>query len=120
LEEASQREKPDIAGFSAAPDDEETAPAPAALSAYWLLSLYTPAPDDSVDWSRGHYTVLHRGGRVDGSGELKKQVAMVEEGSVLHAASTPRGSAPDVAPEGCAHPVYRAGFAVAIPIGEAR
>jgi len=43
-------------------------------------------------------------------------VRMVEEGSVLVAASAPRGAAPDVAPEGFPHPVYRAGFAVAIPI----
>ena len=45
---------------------------------------------------------------------------MVTEGSVLFASAPPKGSAPDVAPEGCAHPVFRAGFAVAIPIGEAK
>jgi len=74
-----------------------------------------------VDWRRGNYTLLSRGGRVDspaGSGELKKQVHMVAEGSVLYAASAPRGAAADVAPDGFAHPVFRAGFAVSIPLPE--
>jgi CRISPR type III-A-associated RAMP protein Csm4 len=135
LEEASQREKPDIAGFSAASDDDPEStpePEPAAESeppapvsqapapgSYWLLSLYTPASTDAVDWTRGNYSVVNRGGRVDASGELKKQVAMIAEGSVVVAAGAPVGSAPDVAPDGCAHPVFRAGFAVAIPLGEA-
>jgi len=35
------------------------------------------------------------------------------------AAADPRGSAPDVAPDGFPHPVYRAGCAVAIPIPQA-
>lgn len=94
-------------------------PAPAPkLPAYWLLSLYAPSPADSVDWTRGNYALLHRGGRVDTTGDLKKQLPMVAEGSVLVAAAPPLGSAPDVAPAGCAHPVFRAGFAVAIPLGE--
>jgi CRISPR/Cas system CSM-associated protein Csm4 (group 5 of RAMP superfamily) len=81
--------------------------------------LFTPAPADAVDWKRGNYAVLARGGRVDspaGSGELKKQIHMVAEGSVLFAAPAPRGAATDVAPDGFAHPVYRAGFAVAVPL----
>jgi hypothetical protein len=41
---------------------------------------------------------------------------MVAEGSVLHAVSAPCGAAPDVAPDGFAHPVFRAGFALAIPL----
>ena len=45
----------------------------------------------------------------------KKLVRMVEEGSVLAAGSL-RGMAVDVAPNGFAHPVYRCGFALAIPI----
>ena len=88
---------------------------------HWLLSLFTPAPADAVDWRRGNYTVLARGGRVDspaGSGELKKQIQMVAEGSVLYAEARPRGSAADVAPDGFAHPVFRAGFALAIPLPE--
>jgi hypothetical protein len=44
---------------------------------------------------------------------------MVSEGSVVYAAAPPRGSAADVAPEGFAHPVFRAGFAVSIPLPEA-
>ena len=90
-------------------------------NAHWLLSLFTPAAADAVDWTRGSYTVLARGGRVEspaGSGELKKQVHMISEGSVLIAPSGLRGAAPDVAPDGFAHPVFRAGFAVSIPLPE--
>jgi CRISPR/Cas system CSM-associated protein Csm4 (group 5 of RAMP superfamily) len=90
--------------------------------AHWLLSLFTPAESDTVDWARGSYTVMARGGRVEspaGSGDLKKQIRMVAEGSVLVAETTPRGAAPDVAPDGFAHPVFRAGFALAIPLPEA-
>jgi hypothetical protein len=47
---------------------------------------------------------------------LKKEVNMVVEGSVLVAPEALRGAAPDVAPDGFPHPVYRAGFAVALPI----
>ena len=43
----------------------------------------------------------------------KKQVRLIEEGSVLFAPSL-RGRAVDVAPDGFAHPVYRAGFALAV------
>jgi len=97
-------------------------PAPIArLQAHWLLSLFTPAADDAVDWGRGSYAVLARGGRVDspsGSGELKKQIQMVAEGSVLFSDGVPLGAAPDVAPDGFAHPVFRAGFALAIPLPE--
>jgi CRISPR type III-A-associated RAMP protein Csm4 len=94
----------------------------AAPQPHWLLSLFTPAAADSVDWDRGNYTVLQRGGRIESatrSGELKKELVMVEEGSVLYAAAAPRGSAPDVAPDGFVHPVFRAGFAVSIPLPEA-
>jgi hypothetical protein len=94
-------------------------PRPPAPVQHWLLSLFTPAPDDSVDWRRGNYVVLARSGRVDspaGSGELKKEIQMVAEGSVLCAAAPPRGSAANVAPDGFAHPVFRAGFALSIPL----
>jgi hypothetical protein len=40
----------------------------------------------------------------------------VAEGSVLVSSSEPRGSAADVAPDGFAHPVYRAGFALSLPV----
>ena len=91
----------------------------ASPPAYWLLSLFSPAAADSVDWSRGNYFVVPRNGRVESpvrSGDLKKTVNMVGEGSVLLAASPVDGAALDVAPDGFAHPVYRAGFALAIPI----
>jgi CRISPR type III-A-associated RAMP protein Csm4 len=93
------------------------------LRAHWLLSLFTPATTDLVDWARGSYTVVDRGGRIESptrSGELKKLLPMIVEGSVLYASAAPCGSAPDVAPEGFEHPVYRAGFAVSIPLPEAR
>jgi hypothetical protein len=41
---------------------------------------------------------------------------MVAEGSVLVSQAPLRGAARDVAPQDFAHPVYRAGFALAIPI----
>lgn len=90
-------------------------------SPHWLLSLFTPAASDSVDWARGNYSILERGGRIEspaGWGGLKKYLQMVAEGSVLYAAAALRGAAPDVAPEGFAHPVFRAGFAVSIPLPE--
>ena len=98
-----------------------SAAASPALQAHWMLSLFSPAPADTVDWARGNYTVLARGGRIDspsGSGELKKQIQMVAEGSVLYADGAPLGAAPDVAPDGFAHPVFRAGFALTIPLPE--
>jgi CRISPR type III-A-associated RAMP protein Csm4 len=115
---ASEPEAP-----AAQTEPERLVPAGAPAHPHWLLSLFTPAPADTVDWRRGNYTVLPRGGRVDspsGSGELKKQIQMVAEGSVVYAETPPRGSAADVAPDGFAHPVFRAGFAVAIPLPEVR
>jgi CRISPR type III-A-associated RAMP protein Csm4 len=84
---------------------------------WWLLSLYSPDSADQVDWARGEYTVTTRAGWTDSpvSAGEKKQVRMIEEGSVLWASSL-RGRAVDVAPEGCAHPVYRSGFALAVPM----
>jgi CRISPR/Cas system CSM-associated protein Csm4 (group 5 of RAMP superfamily) len=85
-----------------------------------MLSLFLPSPEDGVDWGAGNYTVVARGGRIESPsahGGLKKQIPMVTEGSVLCAADDPRGSAADVAPDGFAHPVYRSGFALSIPLG---
>ena len=90
--------------------------------AYWLLSLFVPAPDDTIEWERGCYSLVARGGRVESparSGDPKKMVNMIAEGSVVVAGNYPRGAPPDVAPDGFPHPVYRAGFAVAIPIPQA-
>ena len=41
---------------------------------------------------------------------------MVAEGSVLSAHQEPVGTAVDVAPEGFAHPVYRAGFSLSLKL----
>jgi CRISPR type III-A-associated RAMP protein Csm4 len=84
---------------------------------YWLLSLYSPAAADKVDWSGGNYSLALRGGRVEsnsGQGALKKNVRMVSEGCVLSAAEDLVGAAVDVAPDGFAHPVYRSGLALAL------
>lgn len=86
---------------------------------YWLLSLYAPSETDAVDWQRGNYSVVVRSGRVEstaGWGAEKKPGRMVAEGSVLLATEAPRGTAKNVAPEEFPHPVYRAGFAVSIPL----
>jgi CRISPR type III-A-associated RAMP protein Csm4 len=86
---------------------------------HWLLSLFTPAAGDQIDWSAGSYSLTLRGGRTEssaGHGIHKRVVRMVEEGSVVSTEWTPRGSAVDVAPEGFAHPVYRAGFALSIAL----
>jgi CRISPR/Cas system CSM-associated protein Csm4 (group 5 of RAMP superfamily) len=84
--------------------------------AWWLLSLYSPHDMDAVDWSRGEFTASRRGGWTDSQAGVaaKKQVQFVEEGSVLFAPSL-RGRAVDVGPDGFPHPVYRAGFALAVP-----
>jgi CRISPR type III-A-associated RAMP protein Csm4 len=100
------------------PPDREL-PEPDAATEHWLLSLFTPGPHDAVDWKRGNYALIARGGRVDspaGYGERKKQLQMVTEGSVLVAGDDIRGAAPDVAPDGFAHPVFHAGFALSIPL----
>lgn len=88
-------------------------------AAYWLLSVFTPAPQDTVDWTRGSYSTISRAGRIESStrwGEPKPATTMVAEGSVLLAAERPRGAARDIAPADFPHPVYRAGFAVTVPI----
>jgi len=95
------------------------APEAGAETGWWMLSLFHPSADDSIDWTRGNYSLTTRGGRVEsdaGSGEAKRSTRMITEGSVLASAAEPRGAATDVAPEGFAHPVYRSGHALAIPI----
>lgn len=96
-----------------------SAGAAAPGSAWWLLSLFHPAASDAVDWAQGNYALTTRGGRVESRerwGEPKKPTRMVTEGSVIVSTTEPRGSAADVSPDGFPHPVYRAGFALAIPI----
>jgi len=84
----------------------------------WLLSVYSPASNDHIDWRAGDYRLVTRGGRVE-SGAHKKTVRMVAEGSVLATREEPVGAALDVAPEGFAHPVYRSGFALALELPSA-
>ena len=93
--------------------------APESGNAHWLLSLFSPSDTDSVDWGRGHYTLVNRTGRIESperSGELKQTLRMVAEGSVLIASTPLQGAARNVAPDGFPHPVYRAGFALSIAI----
>lgn len=100
-----------------------TSPSTATASMYWLLSLYSPASGDRIDWSGGDYQLTLRSGRIDSTaaaGGLKKVVRMVAEGSVLAAVEEPVGAAPDVAPDGFAHPVYRSGLALALKLPEPR
>jgi CRISPR type III-A-associated RAMP protein Csm4 len=86
---------------------------------HWMLSLFHPAAGDAVNWQRGDYSLTTRGGRVEsesGWGQMKKNTRMVAEGSVLVSSAQPRGAATNVAPDGFAHPVYRAGFALSLPV----
>jgi len=98
---------------------EQAAQAEGEERAWWLLSLFAPSEHDQVDWTRGNYSVMPRGGRVEspaGWGVPKRISRVVSEGSVVVAPAVPRGSAVNVAPEGFAHPVYRYGFPLAISI----
>jgi len=81
---------------------------------WWMLSLFSPAPDDPVNWSGGNYTIVERSGRTGGT--LKKSTRLIGEGSVIASPSAPSGRCLDVAPAGAAHPVWRPGFPVALPI----
>lgn len=85
--------------------------------AWWVLSLYSPHASDTVDWARGDYAAMTRGGWTDSpAGSVRKrQVRMIQEGSVLMAPAL-RGRAVDVAPEGFPHPAWRSGFALAVPV----
>lgn len=87
--------------------------------AWWLLSVFSPAAGEDIDWQRGNYSLIVRSGRISSSaaqGALKRSTRLIAEGSVLVAAHAPRGRALDVAPAGSPHPVYRASFAFALPV----
>jgi hypothetical protein len=84
-----------------------------------MLSLFSPAARDTIQWTAGDYQVSIRGGRVDSpaaSGERKRDLRLLTEGSVVVSAAEPAGRAVDVAPPGHPHPVWRAGFALSLPI----
>lgn len=107
--------EPEVVAVVASPEEPEVP----AQQAWWLLSLFTPNAADTVDWTRGKYALTVRSGRIEGAerhGDLKTPGNMIQEGSVLVADAEPRGDARNVAPAGFSHPVYRAGFALAIAI----
>jgi CRISPR type III-A-associated RAMP protein Csm4 len=79
---------------------------------YWLLSLYSPAASEMTDWSSGNYELVTRGGH------SRKTARLVAEGSVIVASREPAGTAVDIAPPEHSHPVYRAGFALALRLPE--
>ena len=86
---------------------------------YWLLSLYSPAPADAVDWSSGNYQLTIRGGRVDNAAAAvseKKVVRMITEGSVIAALSEPAGAFVNVAPDHFSRPIRRSGLALAVAL----
>lgn len=112
-EEAPEGQAPD----SATVEDHQAASGTEA--AWWLLSVFSPAADEDIDWRRGNYTLIVRSGRISSpaaQGELKRATRLIGEGSVLVAGAAPRGRALDVAPAGSPHPVYRASYAFALPI----
>jgi CRISPR type III-A-associated RAMP protein Csm4 len=113
--EASATVTPPTAAYAVVQKQEPEAPA----MVWWLLSMYSPAEKDSVDWAKGNYSLAVRGGRIESDqrwGEAKLSLRMVEEGSVLSSPSSPFGTVRNVAPDGFPHPVYRSGFALSIPI----
>ena len=71
---------PEQSGAPAAVSEAETSPVAETIATepargYWLLSLFSPAAEDSVDWNRGNYCVVARSGRVESpvrSGDSKK------------------------------------------------
>ncbi|MCC6291706.1 MAG: hypothetical protein IT164_03570 [Bryobacterales bacterium] len=90
-------------------------PAPETSRHWWLLSLCHASASDAIDWTAGNYSLAPRAGRTV-TGALKPAIGMIAEGSVLASASAPVGQAADVTPAGHPHPVYRSGFAVALPL----
>jgi CRISPR type III-A-associated RAMP protein Csm4 len=111
-------------GRSEAPDFRDNpkllaSSTPETETGHWMLALFHPGSTETIDWQRGNYSLTTRGGRVEsesGWGQMKKNTRMVAEGSVLVSPSEPKGAAADVAPEGFAHPVYRAGFGLSLQV----
>src|ERR1700722_8791129 len=56
---------PAIAPPTPSPETENFWVGPAGPQSYWLLSLFAPAVEDEIDWERGSYSLVERGGRVD-------------------------------------------------------
>ena len=98
-------------------------PAQAAVNggdrSWWMLSLFSPGAADSVAWGSGNYALIERSGRIAshaGAGLVKKSSRLVKEGSLVVSQGALIGSVRDVAPDGAPHPVWRAGFAVALEL----
>lgn len=84
---------------------------------YWLLSLYSPADGDAIDWNAGEYRIVVRGGRIENETDgTKKWLRMIAEGSVIAARSEPIGASLNVAPDGYSRPVRRCGIALALEL----
>lgn len=81
-----------------------------AYSQFWLLSLYSPAGIDQVDWTAGDYKLAVR------AGSERKALRMVAEGSVILASSEPVGAAVDIAANAVPQPVYRSGLALSLKL----
>lgn len=79
---------------------------------YWLLSLFSPAAEDSVNWAEGVYDVLERS--TAGGSRLR----FISEGSVLSAHTAPIGRAIDIANGNGKRRVYRSGIALALKLPE--
>ncbi len=104
---------------SSSEDESIASAAPAEERGWWLLSLFSPADSDQVDWTRGSFSLVERAGRVAATGDAKLRTRLVREGSVLltGGGSPLTGRAWNVAPPHfTAHPVWRAGYAVAISL----
>jgi CRISPR type III-A-associated RAMP protein Csm4 len=86
-------------------------PAADVGAGYWLLSLFSPAAGDAVDWTRGSYRLTERAAR--GSARVR----MAAEGSVIHSATPPRGQVVRLG-RPSREESLRAGFAVAVPLPE--
>lgn len=120
LERADSGELSELVWGRPRPMESSATPSSSTATAedrgWWLLSLFSPAEADQVDWTRGSFRLVERGGRVEGDGAVKLRSRMVSEGSVL-LGEQPRGRAWNVAPASfTAHPVWRAGYAVSIPL----
>jgi len=63
---------------------------PADAAAYWLLSVYTPATGDQVDWKRGNYSLITRGGRIE-SAENRGETCAAQVDSIARAGRIPAG-----------------------------
>jgi len=114
--EDSTQEEPSVEFAEEESGADEAIP---GQQAWWMLSLYSPNASDHVDWTRGRYALVVRSGRVESAsrhGDFKTPANMIQEGSVLVCDEEPLGGARNVAPDNFPHPVYRAGFALAIPI----